>query len=254
MFHAVLRGCLDLLTVASCELCRQPLQEQDERTLPCRTCRQQLSLPSTGLQGSDPLPFWALGWYRHELRSLLLRQRREPQARTLRSLARALRRTLPASLAEAALVAIPSWKRRGNPLPLLICEGLGLPRLEPLRRSRPTLGQHHLNRRLRALNQAEAFTTLGVPPDGCSPVAAPILLLVDDILTTGATASAAADALRQGGYRVAGLACLARTPAPGRDLGSAGAAKRPAGIAQLVEQATENRRVPSSNLGPGILL
>ena len=27
-----------------------------------------------------------------------------------------------------------------------------------------------------------------------------------------------------------------------------------AGIAQLVEQATENRRVPSSNLGPGILL
>ena len=26
-----------------------------------------------------------------------------------------------------------------------------------------------------------------------------------------------------------------------------------AGIAQLVEQATENRRVPSSNLGPGIL-
>ena len=24
-----------------------------------------------------------------------------------------------------------------------------------------------------------------------------------------------------------------------------------AGIAQLVEQATENRRVPSSNLGPG---
>ncbi len=27
---------------------------------------------------------------------------------------------------------------------------------------------------------------------------------------------------------------------------------RRAGIAQLVEQATENRRVPSSNLGPGI--
>ncbi len=28
--------------------------------------------------------------------------------------------------------------------------------------------------------------------------------------------------------------------------------RRPAGIAQLVEQAIENRRVPSSNLGPGI--
>jgi hypothetical protein len=29
---------------------------------------------------------------------------------------------------------------------------------------------------------------------------------------------------------------------------------RHAGIAQLVEQATENRRVPSSNLGPGIFM
>jgi hypothetical protein len=29
--------------------------------------------------------------------------------------------------------------------------------------------------------------------------------------------------------------------------------ERRAGIAQLVEQATENRRVPSSNLGPGML-
>ena len=27
-----------------------------------------------------------------------------------------------------------------------------------------------------------------------------------------------------------------------------------AGIAQLVEQATENRRVPSSNLGPGTII
>ncbi len=30
--------------------------------------------------------------------------------------------------------------------------------------------------------------------------------------------------------------------------------KLQAGIAQLVEQATENRRVPSSNLGPGTSL
>ena len=29
--------------------------------------------------------------------------------------------------------------------------------------------------------------------------------------------------------------------------------RRQAGIAQLVEQATENRRVPSSNLGPGTI-
>jgi orotate phosphoribosyltransferase len=123
----------------------------------------------------------------------------------------------------------------------------------PLERSRATLGQHHLNRRLRALNQEGAFR---IAPDGLSRGrrSRQGLLLVDDILTTGATAMAAAAALKQAGYPVMGLLCLARTPAPGRDLRSSGAAKRLAGIAQLVEQATENRRVPSSNLGPGILL
>jgi adenine/guanine phosphoribosyltransferase-like PRPP-binding protein len=36
--------------------------------------------------------------------------------------------------------------------------------------------------------------------------------LVDDILTSGATALAAAEALQQEGWRVQGLLCLARTP------------------------------------------
>jgi predicted amidophosphoribosyltransferase len=40
------------------------------------------------------------------------------------------------------------------------------------------------------------------------------LLLVDDILTTGATATAAMVALEQVGHGLLGLACLARTPAP----------------------------------------
>ena len=85
------------------------------------------------------------------------------------------------------------------------------------------LGQHHLNRAMRRSNQKGAFT--------CTRAARPgearrhPVLLVDDILTSGATALNAAMALRQAGWRVQGLICLARTPwqrkPAGGDLGSA---------------------------------
>lgn len=256
MVQALLRGCLELITQATCPLCgrlNEPgSRPASDRQEPCQACRLELDLEAnTGLCGSEPLPWWALGLYQGPLRNLLLRQRRNPSDQAIPCLARALARTLPAQLRELSIVAIPSWKQRANPLPQLICQGLSLPRLAPLERSRATLGQHHLNRRLRALNQEGAFRVI---PSGLSPSrrSRQGLLLVDDILTTGATAKTAAAALEEAGYPVMGLLCLARTPAPGSDLRSSGAAKRPAGIAQLVEQATENRRVPSSNLGPGI--
>ncbi len=257
MLRDLLRGCLELITQATCPLCGRPAESAGGRgrdqPQPCQDCRQSLDLETqAGLCGLEPMPWWALGLYQGALRSLLLRQRREPSSQAIPCLGRSLAATLPAPLRELSVVAIPSWKRRANPLPKLICQGMGLPRLALLERSRATLGQHHLNRRLRALNQEGAFR---VVPDGVSRSRRSRrgLLLVDDILTTGATAMAAAAALEDAGYPVLGLLCLARTPAPGRDLRSCGAAERPAGIAQLVEQATENRRVPSSNLGPGIL-
>lgn len=258
MVQALLRGCLELITQATCPLCGRPAEPdrwrgrvQAAQPQPCQICLQSLDLDTqAGLCGLEPMPWWALGFYQGALRSLLLRQRRKPSNQAIPCLASSLAATLPATLRELSVVAIPSWKQRANPLPLLICQGLGLPRLAPLERSRATLGQHHLNRRLRSLNQEGAFR---IVPDGVSRSrrSRQGLLLVDDILTTGATSMAAAAALEEAGYTVMGLLCLARTPAPGRDLRSCSAAKRPAGIAQLVEQATENRRVPSSNLGPG---
>lgn len=219
--HAVLRGSLELVCQPCCGICRQAIGSGSEAAL-CEPCRGRLALPAGGLQGQWPLPWWSLGHYEGPLRQLLLRQRTNPQPRTLRSLAGSLRQTLPAELqGNGRIVAIPSWKQRGcNPLPQLICQGLGLPEIQPLRRRRPTLGQHHLNRAMRALNQADAFrcqtSAIGKQPGWRRQP----ILIVDDILTTGATANAAAVALQDAGFRVAGLLCLARTPAPGRDLRS----------------------------------
>lgn len=112
------------------------------------------------------------------------------------------------------LVPVPSWKRRANPLPGLICRMAGRQwrwdSAELLQRSRPVLGQHHLNQTMRWENQKGAFTC----PRRAKPREAshhPVLL-VDDILTSGATALSAATALGHAGWRVHGLICLARTP------------------------------------------
>jgi predicted amidophosphoribosyltransferase len=120
------------------------------------------------------------------------------------------------------LVPIPSWKKRANPLPGLLVGSLawqlGWRPAQLLKRSRPVLGQHHLGRDLRWANQAGAFHALPAP-ERQGNTGTPVLL-IDDILTTGATAWAAAQALGAQGWRVVGMACLARTPWQGHDLRS----------------------------------
>lgn len=112
------------------------------------------------------------------------------------------------------LVPLPGWKRHPNPLPGLMSSELsrlsGLRRIQPLERSRPVLGQHHLRRQLRFANQDGAFRCLYPPLPGQGRRRP--LLLVDDILTTGATACNAASVLQQAGWRVLGIVVLARTP------------------------------------------
>ena len=113
------------------------------------------------------------------------------------------------------LVPIPSWKeQRSNPLPQRIALVLGRPTAELLHRTRAGVSQHHWNKRQRQTNLIEAFQACPLDKQGahCS------IWLVDDILTTGSTALAAREALEAAGHRVAGLICLARTPARERGL------------------------------------
>jgi predicted amidophosphoribosyltransferase len=216
MWLSLSRQTLDLISAARCRACRGATEAGVADF--CARCQEQLALPEGGLQGDQPLLWCALAPYAGSLRALLLQQRPQADQALIRALSTRLHSCCASVLPGALLVPVPSWKRAGNPLPLLVAQALvaasaGAAELAPalLWRTRPTLGQHHLGRSLRSSNLHKAFAA-----HTCRDPAPRPLWLVDDILTTGATACAAAEALATAGYAVQGLLALARTPAPGR--------------------------------------
>lgn len=120
-----------------------------------------------------------------------------------------------------ALVPMPlhwrkQWHRGFNQAELLarqlfrarpgLAEGGINPRLA--RRVRPTPPQSGMDAAARQRNLRGAFTAGA----GCANLR---LAIVDDVLTTGATASALAETLRAAGASRVEVWCVARTPAPG---------------------------------------
>ena len=227
------RSALDLVSLPRCLCCGagcEPLtagpQVSSAALAICATCLDELALPEGGIQGDEPLLWCAAAVYSGPWRDLLLRQRPQPQPALIAALALQLQRCCASVLPGSLLVPIPSWKRRGNPLPSLLAAGLvrasgGTAALAPqlLWRSRPSVGQHHLGRVMRVSNLQGAFAALPAAASHRRPV-----WLVDDILTTGSTAMAAAQALQEAGHGVQGVLTLARTRRGGTrcDLRSAG--------------------------------
>ncbi|TVR44732.1 MAG: ComF family protein [Planctomycetota bacterium] len=82
----------------------------------------------------------------------------------------------------------------------------GLPFAAALVTRRPAAQQHLLEARSRQRAVEDLFALRREIPPGCR------VWLIDDILTSGATLSAAARCLRQGGARRVYARCLARTP------------------------------------------
>ncbi|HEV8676443.1 MAG TPA: ComF family protein [Methylomirabilota bacterium] len=240
---------LDLLFPAICPVCQARSDDRAHRpfcqvcwaALPllagggCRVCGRHFPGLPEGLTCDachrEPPPFdyaRAVGAYRDGLRAAihaLKYQRRQPIAVPLAALlAEAGARLLgfapddesaapfdaivpvplhPARLAErgfnqAELLAAPCARRWQRPL-----------LTRALLRTRPTRPQTELDAASRRRNVAGAFT-VGEP----AAVAGRRLLVVDDVLTTGATAGAAARALRRAGARAVGVLVLARVADP----------------------------------------
>jgi ComF family protein len=118
-----------------------------------------------------------------------------------------------------AIVPVPMhrrrlWLRTYNQAALLaraLAADTRLPMLATtLVRARPTPSQGGLDRAARRRNVAGAFRVAA--PDA---VGGKTLLLVDDVLTTGATADSCARALLRAGAAAVDVLVLARVPAPG---------------------------------------
>lgn len=210
MWRPILRGVQELVLQPQCLLCHRLGQRPMACPHLCEPCLQSLSLPGKALQGATPLPWIAAGRYEGRLRSLLLQLRQTRNQALINLLSTHLRATLPPL---AVLVPVPSWKRsdQANPLPGLLMHALQREHRPLLQRQRASVGQHHLTGQQRWTNQHNSFR--------CVKAASADMnwrqhqaWIVDDIVTTGATAWSAAHTLRAVGIPVAGVVCLGRTP------------------------------------------
>jgi ComF family protein len=146
----------------------------------------------------------------------------QPAARPLgRMLAGAISQLAAEAPAEMLVIPVPlhrsKFTERGfNQARLLALHAVGFLRKShpgwhltlassTLMRLRPTASQAGLTARQRRLNVRGAFTV-----SDSAAVAGKYILLIDDILTTGATARAAAQALLRAGAAVVWVATLAR--------------------------------------------
>ncbi len=189
-----------------CVSCRTPFVNPAPLGLDgrCELCRR-------GLRGFDAA--YSFGGYEGVLRELIhlfKYARIRPLAGPLGEI---LARAIPRDQTFDAIVPVPlhwrrRWQRGFNQSALLagaIARRYGIPVRTALRRTRATPTQAGLTNARRRSNVAGAFRV-----GRKAQVAGCRILLVDDVMTTGATASACAAALKRAGAHYVALLTLAR--------------------------------------------
>jgi ComF family protein len=218
---AVADRALDLALPASCAGCGQ------EGDALCRECRPALDVrlaadPGVpiGLPADLPAPLLQLEWcapFTGVTRRALHALKYDGERRLAPLLGAAVaRRWARAGAAGEALVPVPASpdrvRERGYDQAALIAteagRRLGLPVLQVLERARATTAQFDLDRAARATNLVEAFRV----GEGAArlTIGGRWLVLVDDVVTTGATLAACASALKDAGALAVSAVAVAR--------------------------------------------
>jgi ComF family protein len=212
---------LDLAFPATCAGCGregEPL---------CSACRpaldSRLELPGgtpIGLPADLPAPLLQVEWcapFAGSVRDALHQLKYAGERRLARPLGEAVARRW-ARVGEGATVVVPvpvhaeRERQRGYDQAALIAEvaaaRLGLPCVRALERTRVTVAQFELGRDERSTNVVGAFRVLvGSAGQARRSIAGLWVLLVDDVVTTGATLAACAVALEEAGaYAVSAIA------------------------------------------------
>jgi ComF family protein len=186
-----------------CSSCRTPFQNAFplDANGRCALCR-------SGLRGFDAA--YSFGTYEGVLRKLIHLYKYGKVKTLARPLSGLLAQALPRDEAFDAAVPVPLyWRRRlqrGFNQAELLARGLsrrtGIPVVRALGRLRPTPAQAGLSNSARRQNVSQAFRAHGVQGKR--------ILLIDDVMTTGATAASCAAALKQAGARRVSLLTVAR--------------------------------------------
>jgi predicted amidophosphoribosyltransferase len=209
--RAALAGALALMIPVACAGCDEP------DVALCEACGILLGPRVTRSRTSDAV--WSGLAFEGVPARVVRAVKEDGRTGLARDLAPALRAAVDAALASAVpssdpvlVVPIPTsraaYRRRGYRVVELVARRAGVRTTRLLVTSRATADQRGLDRAARRRNVAGSLRARGA--DGRRVV------VIDDVMTTGATLEEAVRALRAGGAEVVGAATIAATPRHGR--------------------------------------
>ena len=215
IFDSLREAVLDAIAVVlpiSCAGC-----DLNDRAL-CPGCRAQLQPHPFARPLDDGTPVWAALVYDSAVRRAILGLKEQGRTDVARALAEPLRSTVScfrvqasSSATGAVELAIPpvnraSFRRRGYDPVRLLARAAGLPApVSVLVNLHERASQKTLGRAQRAVNLVGSMATT-------RPLHGRRFLVLDDVVTTGATLDEIIRSLREGGAEVIGAAVIAATP------------------------------------------